>query len=114
MKGLEELYRKHPRFNVLGFPSNDFNQEPMPNHELKTWQMEQMGSTFPLFALCSVNGDAESPVFTFVKSANPDLAGDVTWNFNRFLIDKHGYPVKRYGPAFNKAELERDILELLS
>jgi glutathione peroxidase len=71
--------------------------------------------TFPLFKKVEVNGPHAHPVFKYLNilnSAQTDaLAAD--WNFNKYLVDRQGHPLKHYASAFNEAELENDIEKAL-
>ena len=71
--------------------------------------------TFLITQKVDVNGENESEIFKYLKSALPGILGseDVKWNFTKFLIDKEGNPVKRYAPTTEPKDLEGDIEELL-
>jgi len=94
--GLESLYgeRKDRGFVVLGFPSNDFmGQEPGTNEEIAAFCSEKYGVTFPMYEKISVKGDGAHPLFVQLN----DLAGAPSWNFNKYLIDRSGNVVSRFG-----------------
>ncbi len=100
-EGLEATYKKYKDqgFSVLGFPANNFNgQEPGSNEEIKEFCTTKYKVTFPMFAKISVKGDDQDPLYKFLtsKETNPNFAGDITWNFNKFLIDKKGNVVARF------------------
>lgn len=100
-EGLEATYKKYKDqgFAVLGFPANNFNgQEPGTNEEIKEFCTTKYKVTFPMFAKISVKGDDQDPLYKFLtsKETNPNFAGDITWNFNKFLIDKKGNVVARF------------------
>jgi len=100
-EGLQKLYETYAAqgFVILGFPSNDFmGQEPGSNAEIKAFCAENYGVTFPLFAKVSVSGEEASPVYAFLtgEETNPQFAGKITWNFNKFLIDRDGRVVARF------------------
>jgi len=100
-KGLEALYKRyHERgFEVLGFPANDFGrQEPGTDAEILSFCSLTYGVTFPMFAKISVKGKDIHPLYAFLtdKKTNPAFAGKITWNFNKFLLDRTGAIVGRF------------------
>ena len=100
-EGLEAIYEKYKSqgFYVLGFPANNFGaQEPGTATEIKEFCTTKYKVTFPIFAKISVKGDDQDPLYKFLtnKETNPNFAGDITWNFNKFLIDKKGNIVARF------------------
>lgn len=100
-EGLEAIYNKYKGqgFAVLGFPANNFGgQEPGTAEEIKEFCTTKYKVTFPMFAKISVKGDDQDPLYKFLtsKETNPNFAGDITWNFNKFLIDKKGNVVARF------------------
>ena len=101
-RGMEEIYRKYQDqgFVVLGFPSNDFNQEFSSNEKIKEF-CEGFRISFPLFASASVKGPKKQPVFNFLTNSSPHKAmqGDVRWNFEKFLVDRQGQVIARYPSA---------------
>lgn len=78
--------------------------------------VQPFGVTFPLFEKANVNGDTTRPVFKYCKSACPGLLGTtaIKWNFTKFLIDKSGTPVARYGPKDEPNSLVPQIEALLA
>jgi len=101
-KGLESIYRKYKDrgFEILGFPSNDFmGQEPGTNEQIKSFCQLNYQVSFPLFSKITVKGKNIHPLYKFLteKSTDPDFAGGITWNFNKFLIDRKGSIVNRFG-----------------
>ena len=98
-KGLEETYEKYKDrgFVILGFPSNDFEQEPGTNAEIKQFCTLKYNVTFPMFAKIGVVGRDANPLYSYLtKQANPSFAGAITWNFNKFLVDRTGHVVARF------------------
>jgi glutathione peroxidase len=100
-EGLQRIYEKYKDkgFYVLGFPANNFaNQEPGTNEEIKEFCQTKYKVTFPMFAKISVKGDEIHPLYKFLtsKETNPNFAGEITWNFNKFLIDREGNVVARF------------------
>jgi glutathione peroxidase len=101
-EGLEKLYGRYKERGlvVLGFPANNFlGQEPGTETEIKQFCTTRYHITFPLFAKISVKGADQHPLYKFLtsKESNPDFAGAITWNFNKFLIGRDGRIIGRYG-----------------
>jgi glutathione peroxidase len=116
--GLEKLYQqfKDRDFEVLGFPCNQFGaQEPGNAEEIAQFCKVNFGVTFPLMAKIDVNGADASPLFDWMKSEKKGLMGTtaIKWNFTKFLIDRQGRVVKRFGPTDTPASIARDIEKLL-
>jgi len=101
--GLEELHeRLAPRgFSVLGFPCNQFGgQEPGTAEEIAEFCAVNYGVTFPMYAKLEVNGGGRHPLYTEL-TAKPDAegtAGDILWNFEKFLVAPSGEIVGRFRP----------------
>jgi glutathione peroxidase len=117
-KGLETLYRKHKDkgFVVLGFPCNQFGrQEPGSDAEIYGFCNEYYSVTFPLFAKIDVNGTDAHPLFRALKSAKKGLLGreTIAWNFTKFLVDKNGEVLRRYGPRRTPEVIEKDVAALV-
>ncbi|MDZ7401632.1 MAG: glutathione peroxidase [candidate division KSB1 bacterium] len=101
-EGLQKLYMqyKDKGLVVLGFPANNFlNQEPGSNEEIKQFCSLNYNVTFPMFSKISVKGKDIAPLYQFLtsKETNPEFAGDISWNFNKFLVDRSGKIVARFG-----------------
>jgi len=101
---LEKLYRRyHDRgFEVLGFPCNQFaGQEPGTEADIKSFCSLNYDVSFPLFSKVEVNGPGRHPLYAYLtaQEAQPDGAGDVQWNFAKFLVDKKGDVVARFSPT---------------
>lgn len=101
-EGLEAIYKKYKDqgFEILGFPANNFmGQEPGTEKEIKEFCSTKYGVTFPMFAKISVTGADQHPLYTFLtsKQSNPEFGGDISWNFNKFLLDRSGKVVARFG-----------------
>jgi glutathione peroxidase len=101
---LEQLQKTYGDrgFAVLGFPCNQFGgQEPGTAEEIETFCSTTYGVTFPMFEKVEVNGAGRHPIFTEL-TAVPDQesgeAGDVAWNFGKWLVNGQGEPVARFGP----------------
>jgi glutathione peroxidase len=121
-EGLEALYRRfHEQgFEILAFPANEFGaQEPGTEAEIKDFCSTQYDVTFPLFSKIVVKGPAQHPLYAALTSAQPSalsLPGsdfraklvahgvdvgapqDITWNFEKFLLDRRGNVVARFAP----------------
>ena len=116
--GLEELYKKYKDQGlvILGFPCNQFgNQDPGTDEEIQSFCQVNYGVTFPMFSKVDVNGQNAHPIYKYLKnSISGAITDDIKWNFTKFLIDKTGKPIKRYGSNVKPADLEADILETLN
>jgi len=117
--GLEAMYRKYRDrgFVVLGFPCNQFGrQEPGTAEQIHEFCRENYDVTFPMFARIDVNGDDAHPLFTFLKSERPGLLGStaIKWNFTKFLVDRAGHVVSRFGSTSTPESVELDIVSLLA
>jgi glutathione peroxidase len=100
-EGLQKVYLKyHDRgFEILGFPANNFmGQEPGTNEEIKNFCSLKYNVTFPMFSKISVKGDDIHPLYRFLtdKQTDPEFGGDITWNFNKFLIGRDGKIIARF------------------
>lgn len=100
-EGLQKIYDKykHRGFVVLGFPANNFGgQEPGSNEEIKDFCTKRFKVSFPMFAKISVKGEDQHPLYQFLtgKQTNPKFAGDITWNFNKFLANEKGEIIARF------------------
>jgi glutathione peroxidase len=119
--GLEALYRTYRDrgFEVLGFPCNQFgNQEP--GNETGIWNFceKNYRVTFPLFAKIEVNGPNAHPLYRFLKKEKPGIlgfigSGAIRWNFTKFLVDRKGKVVARFGPSREPKTLASAIERLL-
>jgi len=102
--GLEALYKKYKDRGlvIVGIPANNFAaQEPGTNEEIKKFCRNRYDVTFPMMAKVSVVGEDKTPLYVFLtdKSVNPQIGGEIKWNFTKFLFDRHGNPVERFEPA---------------
>jgi glutathione peroxidase len=103
-EGLERLQQRYEDrgFSVLGFPCNQFmGQEPGTPEEIATFCSTTYGVTFPLFEKIDVNGQGRHPIYTeLTAAADADgAAGDVQWNFEKFLVSPSGEIVARFRPG---------------
>jgi len=118
---LEALQREYGGrgFRVLGFPANDFRgQEPGTDAEIKEFCTTTFGVTFDMFSKISVKGDEIHPLYEFLTSeeSNPRFAGEIQWNFQKFLVDPRGNVVGRFAPSVDPLapELVSAIEQLLA
>ncbi len=101
--GLEELHERYQDrgFSVLGFPCNQFgSQEPGSPEEIETFCSTNYGVTFPLFEKIEVNGPGRHPLYEELtaKADAEGQAGDIQWNFEKFLVSPGGDVVARFRP----------------
>ena len=102
-EGLERIHERYaPRgFSVLGFPCNQFaGQEPGSSDEIATFCSTTYGVTFPLYEKIDVNGEARHPLYKELTAASDaeGKAGDIQWNFEKFLVSPDGKIVGRFRP----------------
>lgn len=107
--GLEELYKKYRAkgFEVLAFPANNFGgQEPGTNADIQEFCSATYNTTFPLFSKVSVKGDDQAPLYRYLTDAktNPKYAGDIEWNFAKFLVNRKGEVVARFKAGHKPTE----------
>ena len=134
-KELQEIYDKYHTqgFEVLDFPCNQFGEQaPGSNEEIHKFCTDNYETTFPQFSKIDVNGENESPLFTFLKAKqgfkgfpgergqmmeqmmarrDPDFAkkSDIKWNFTKFLVNKNGEVIARFEPSMDMAEVEAQV-----
>ena len=141
-EGLEAIYRKYKDqgFEILAFPCNQFmGQEPGTNEEIQSFCSLNYNVTFPLFDKIDVNGEAESPLYTYLKKQAPfqgypegseefatmldeihqktgtgfDQGDAIRWNFGKFLVSKDGKTILRFEPIVSPDMMEEAIEEML-
>ena len=100
-EGLQKIYSKYKDqgFLVLGFPANNFGaQEPGSDQEIKRFCSTRYNVTFPMFSKISVKGPDQHPLYQFLTNpaSNPKFAGEISWNFNKFLVDRQGNVIDRF------------------
>jgi len=100
-EGLQKIYSKYKDRGlvVLGFPANNFGaQEPGTDQEIKTFCSTRYNVTFPMFSKISVKGPDQHPLYQYLTNVatNPKFAGEIKWNFNKFLVDKQGNIAARF------------------
>lgn len=117
-EGLEKLHERFAErgFSVLGFPCNQFgHQEPGTADEIGAFCEKNYGVTFPMHAKIDVNGGHAHPLYQHLKKEQKGVLGTeaIKWNFTKFLVDREGNVVARYGSRTKPEELEGDIEKLL-
>jgi glutathione peroxidase len=117
-EGLEALYRKYKDrgLTILGFPCNQFGaQEPGDAAEIASFCSLTYDVSFPMMGKIDVNGPKAHPLYAWLKREKKGLLGSegVKWNFTKFLIDRRGEVVARFGPTATPQSLEGAIEALL-
>ncbi|MBQ3427713.1 MAG: glutathione peroxidase [Clostridia bacterium] len=138
-EAIEKLYEKYhdQGFEVLDFPCNQFgHQAPGDEGEIHEFCTAKYKTQFDQLAKIDVNGDAQEPLFAFLKAQQSDdescgeenkalmekiksisttckKSGDIIWNFTKFLVDRNGNVVKRFGPTSDPMSFEADIAALI-
>jgi glutathione peroxidase len=100
-KALEAVYEKYKDqgFVIIDFPANNFkSQEPGSNEEIKQFCSDKYNVTFPMMSKISVKGDDKAPLYKFLteEPTAGDFKGDISWNFNKFLVDRNGQVFARF------------------
>jgi glutathione peroxidase len=117
LPGLQQLHDAYADrgFSVLGFPSDQFKQEPLGDEEMSTVCERNFGVSFPMFAKIAVNGRDTHPLYQWLRSEKKGLLGArINWNFTKFLVDREGRVVGRFGPTTEPAQLAADIESALA
>jgi len=117
-EGLEKLQADYGErgFEVLAFPCNQFGaQEPGDAEEIAQFCKLNYDTSFPLMSKIDVNGPDADPLFGWLKAEAPGLMGSKTikWNFTKFLVDREGEVVRRFGPSDTPASIAKHIEKLL-
>lgn len=113
--GLEALYEKYKDRGlvILGFPCNQFaNQEPGDEKSIEGGCMLNYGVTFQMFSKIDVNGENAHPIYTWLKAQEKGkgtLGNNIKWNFTKFLLDREGNVVGRYGSPTTPEKLDAII-----
>ncbi|MDO7868047.1 glutathione peroxidase [Nocardioides jiangxiensis] len=109
LAGLQELHQTYADrgFTVLGFPCNQFGgQEPGSAEEIGAFCQRNYGVDFPMFAKVDVNGKAAHPLFRWLTHERPGRLGrKIRWNFTKFLVDRDGTVLARYGSTTSPASI---------
>ena len=116
----DELETLHQEYKdqglvVLGFPSNQFNnQEPGSDEDAEEACRINHGVTFDIHEIIDVNGDAAHPLFKHLKEESKGMMGDkIKWNFTKFLVDREGNVVSRVAPTTSPLKMKKDIENVL-
>ena len=117
-QGLQELYDDYGDRGlvVLGFPCNQFGQqEPGQGNEIGEFCQKNYGVSFPMHAKIDVNGSHTHPLYVQLKRSATGLLGSerIKWNFTKFLVDREGRVVERFGSITKPAQLAEKIEGLL-
>lgn len=117
-EGLEKLQADYhdQGFEVLAFPCNQFGkQEPGSNEEIVEFCTTRFSATFPIFSKIDVNGADTHPLYVWLKQQAKGIMGTerIKWNFTKFLINRQGEVVKRYGSQAKPEQIADDIAALL-
>ncbi|XP_050680539.1 juvenile hormone epoxide hydrolase-like [Leptidea sinapis] len=115
-KQLKELHEKYAdrNFKILAFPCNQFNgQEPGTSSDIIQF-INEKEVKFDVFQKIEVNGENAHPLWKYLKQVQSGTFGDfVKWNFSKFIVDKNGVPVERFGPNVDPIDLEPEITKYL-
>lgn len=117
-EGLEGLHKEleDDGLVILGFPCNQFgNQDPGNDGQIEEFCQLNYGVSFPMFSKIDVNGSGAHPLFKYLKKEAKGLLGSqaIKWNFTKFLVDRDGQVVKRYGSADLPKDIKADVLALI-
>jgi glutathione peroxidase len=117
-KGLQKLYKSYhdSGLEILGFPCNQFReQEPADEKAIQSFCTLNYGVEFPMFSKIKVNGEETHPLYQYLKSVQAGFLGteSIKWNFTKFLVDREGHVVARFGSTTKPSEIEEDIKKLL-
>uniref|UniRef100_A0A914D948 Glutathione peroxidase n=1 Tax=Acrobeloides nanus TaxID=290746 RepID=A0A914D948_9BILA len=100
---------------IAAFPCNQFGgQEPACEIDIKNFVNDKFHFEPDLYSKINVNGYNAHPLYKFLKKEQGGTLFDaIKWNFTKFLVDKEGHPVKRYGPTTEPKDIVKDIEKLL-
>ncbi|CAM8979405.1 unnamed protein product [Rhodiola kirilowii] len=114
---LAELYAKYKDhgLEILAFPCNQFwNQEPLSGEAVEQFACTRFQVQFPVFQKVKVNGPETAPVYRFLKASKSGLWGPkIQWNFTKFLVDRDGHVISRYGLRTYPLAFEGDVKKAL-
>jgi len=118
-EGLEKLYEeyKDDGFMILGFPCNQFGeQEPKDEDEIVFFCQGTYDVQFDMFSKIDVNGENTHPLYQYLKEQQSGFlwTKSIKWNFTKFLVDREGNVVERYGSSTKPESIKEDIEALLS
>jgi len=111
LQALHDEFADSRGLRILAFPCNQFaNQEPGTDGEIKAWAHSKYGVTFDMFHKINVNGNDAIPLYKYLKDKqHGTFFNAIKWNYTKFLIDKNGQPVKRYGPKDPPFDIKKDL-----
>lgn len=116
-EGLEKLHKQYHEqgLEVLGFPCNQFaHQAPENEQEIASFCSLHYDVNFTQFAKIEVNGDNAHPLYAWLKEQKSGTFGNaIKWNFTKFLVDREGHVVGRFGPMVTPEKLESEIKKYL-
>ncbi|MDH3582686.1 MAG: glutathione peroxidase [Phycisphaerae bacterium] len=113
-EGLQKLHESYSDrgLAVLGFPCNQFGgQEPGSEEQIKAFCQSKYGVSFDMFAKIKVNGDEAHPLYKYLTSEKAPIKehGKIKWNFEKFLVDRSGQVIARFGPRTKPGQLAAAI-----
>ena len=116
-EGLEKLNEKYKDKGlvIIGFPCNQFGkQEPGSAQEIQDSCLVNYGVSFAITEKIDVNGENTHPIYIFLKDqCRGFLTKNIKWNFTKFVVDKKGKPVKRFGSIVTPEKMESYLVKLL-
>lgn len=117
-EGLQGLYKKYKDKGlvIVGVPANEFGrQEPGSNEEIAKFCKENYAVTFPMLTKSVVKGEGKCDLYQFLtsKKTNPKFAGEIKWNFTKFLVNRKGEVVARFEPRVKPEAMVKKIEEEL-
>ncbi len=113
-KGLQALYDEYSDKGlvIVGVPCNQFmQQEPGTPEEIQSFCDTKYGVSFPLTSKIEVNGENRHPLYQWLAGEQAKFPGDITWNFEKFLIDPSGNVVKRFSPKTEPSD--KDVISAI-
>lgn len=113
LEALQQAYQSQG-VTVLGFPSNQFHQEPGNNQDIKAFAERCYRVTFPLFDKIKVNGSERAPLYTYLAEHIEKKPWKlVPWNFTKILVDQNGRVLKRFLPTTSFKTIRKALDELI-
>ncbi|WP_114854489.1 glutathione peroxidase [Brachybacterium sp. YJGR34] len=112
LTGLQELHDRYrdQGFTVLGFPSDQFHQDPGTDEDTRRTCATLHDVSFPLFSKVDVNGPGAHPLWAWLATRKAGvMGGRIAWNFTKFLIDGEGQVLRRYAPPVPPVRIARRI-----
>ncbi|MTV28438.1 glutathione peroxidase [Nitriliruptoraceae bacterium ZYF776] len=114
---LTQLYEKYRAkgLEILAFPCNQFlNQEPESSEKVEEFACSRFNAAYSIFQKVRVNGPKTAPLYKFLKAKKSGFCGSrIKWNFTKFLVDKEGQVIARYGPTTSPLSIEGAIKKAL-